>query len=69
MAKLADEIAKSALVDELNRVELALQQARVVAELSHAVAVQCEALDLLVARVEGFEKKLKKLQKTYEPRK
>jgi uncharacterized coiled-coil protein SlyX len=71
MGKLADEIAKqSALVDEkLNRADLSVQQARIVAELSYAVAVQCQALDLLVARLEGLEKKVKKLQKADEPRK
>jgi hypothetical protein len=71
MGKLADEIAKqSALVDEkLNRADLSLQQARTVAELAYVVAVQCHALDLLVARLEGLEKKVKKLQKADEPRK
>ena len=71
MGKLADEIAKqSALVDEkLNRSDLSLQQARTVAELAYVVAVQCQALDLLVARLEALEKKVKKLQKADEPRK
>jgi uncharacterized coiled-coil protein SlyX len=71
MGKLADEIAKqSALVDEkLNRADLSLQQARIVAELAYVVAVQCQALDLLVARLEALEKKVKKLQKADEPRK
>jgi polyhydroxyalkanoate synthesis regulator phasin len=71
MGKLADEIAKqSALVDEkLNRADLSLQQARTVAELAYVVAVQCQALDLLVARLEALEKKVKKLQKADEPRK
>jgi hypothetical protein len=65
MAKLADEIAKqSALVDEkLNHADLSLQQARIVAELAYVAAVQCHALDSLVARLEGLEKKVKKLQK------
>jgi uncharacterized coiled-coil protein SlyX len=71
MGKLADEIAKqSALVDEkLNRADLSLQQARIVAEIAYVVAVQCHAMDLLVARLEGLEKKVKKLQKADEPRK
>jgi polyhydroxyalkanoate synthesis regulator phasin len=71
MGKLADEIAKqSALVDEkLNRADLSLQQARTIAELAYVVAVQCQALDLLVARLEALEKKVKKLQKADEPRK
>jgi uncharacterized coiled-coil protein SlyX len=71
MGKLADEIAKqSALVDEkLNRADLSLQQARIVAELAYVVTVQCQALDLLVARLEALEKKVKKLQKADEPRK
>jgi uncharacterized coiled-coil protein SlyX len=71
MGKLADELAKqTALVDDrLNRADLSLQQARTVVELSNAVAVQCQAFDLLVARLEGLEKKVKKLQKADEPRK
>jgi uncharacterized coiled-coil protein SlyX len=71
MGKLADEIAtQSALVDEkLNRADLSLQQARIVAELAHVAAVQCLALDLLVARLEGLEKKVKKLQKAGQSRK
>jgi polyhydroxyalkanoate synthesis regulator phasin len=71
MGKLADEIAKqSALVDEkLNRADLSLQQARTIAELAYVVAVQCQALDLLIARLEALEKKVKKLQKADEPRK
>lgn len=71
MGKLADEIAKqSALADDkLNRADLSLQQARTVAELAYVVAVQCQALDLLVARLEDLEKKVKKLQKADEPRK
>ena len=71
MGKLADEIAmQSALVDEkLNRADLSLQQARTVAELAYVVAVQCHAMDLLVARLEGLEKKVKKLQKADAPRK
>jgi hypothetical protein len=65
MGILADEIAKqSALVDEkLNHADLSLQQARIVAELAYVAAVQCHALDSLVARLEGLEKKVKKLQK------
>jgi len=65
MEKLADEIAKqSALVDEkLNHADLSLQQARIVAELAYVAAVQCHALDSLGARLEGLEKKVKKLQK------
>jgi uncharacterized coiled-coil protein SlyX len=58
------------LVDEkLNRADLSLQQARTIAELAYVVAVQCQALDLLVARLEALEKKVKKLQKADEPRK
>lgn len=65
MEKLADEIAEqSALVDEkLNLADLSLQQARTVAELVYVVAVQCHALDSLGTRLEGLEKKVKKLQK------
>ena len=65
MGILADEIAKqSALVDEkLNHADLSLQQARTVADLAYVVAVQCNALNSLVARLEGLEKKVKKLQK------
>ena len=58
MAKLADEIAKqSALVDEkLNHADLSLQQARTVADLAYVVAVQCNALSSLVARLEGLDR-------------
>jgi hypothetical protein len=65
MGKLPDEIAmQSALVDEkLNHADLSLQQARIVAELAYVAAVQCHALDSLVARLERLEKKVKKLQK------
>ena len=70
MGRLADEIAKQSLVDEnLSRADLSLQQARTVADLTYVVAVQCQAMDLLVARLEGLEKKVKKLQKADEPRK
>jgi len=71
MGKLVDEIAKqSVLVDEkLNHADLALQQARIVAELAYVAAVQCRALDSLVARLEGLEKKVKKLQKADERQK
>jgi uncharacterized coiled-coil protein SlyX len=70
MGKLADEIAKqSALVDQkLNHADLSLQQARTVAEIAYVVAVQCQALDLLVARLEGLEKKVKNLQKKADER-
>ena len=65
MGKPAEEIAThSALVDEkLNRADLSLQQARIVAELTHVTAVQCLAWYLLIARLERLEKKVKKLQK------
>jgi uncharacterized coiled-coil protein SlyX len=64
MGKLDDEIAKQSLVDEnLSRADLSLQQARTVADLSYVVTVQCQAMDLLVARLEGLEKKVRKMQK------
>jgi hypothetical protein len=71
MGKLADEIAKqSTLVDEkLDHADLSLQQARIVAELAYVAAVQCHALDSLVGRLEGLEKKVKKLQKADEAQK
>lgn len=71
MAKLTDEIAKqSALVDEkLDHADLSVQQARIVAELAYMAAVQCQAIDTLVARIETLEKKVKKLQKSDDPQK
>jgi polyhydroxyalkanoate synthesis regulator phasin len=71
MAKLIDEIAKqSALVDEkLDHADLSLQQARIVAELAYMAAVQCQAIDTLVARIEALEKKVKKLQKSEDSQK
>jgi hypothetical protein len=65
MATSRDEIAReSALVDEkFNQAELSLQHARTVADLSYVVAVQCHAMDLIVAKLQELEKKVKKLQK------
>ena len=55
---------ESALTDEkFNNAELSLQHARTVADLSYVVAVQCHAMDLVVAKLEALEKKVKKLQK------
>ena len=68
MGKIADKankIAKqSTLLDEkLNHADLSLQQARTVADIAYVVAVQCHALNSLVARLEGLEEKVKNLQK------